>query len=76
MTIKASSIISDAFIVLNYVICVWFSGWNRNFASVKLKFMLMKPDKLEKFAEMAIWTIEGIMVYMICAIFYKVVIAA
>ncbi len=34
----------------------------------------MKPDKLERFAEKAIWTIEGIMVYMICAIFYKVVI--
>lgn len=34
----------------------------------------MKPDKLERFAEKAIWTIEGIMVYMICAIFYKIVI--
>lgn len=34
----------------------------------------MKPDKLEMIAEKAIWTIEGIMVYMICAIFYKVVI--
>lgn len=31
----------------------------------------MKPDKLEKFAERAIWTIEGIMVYMICAIFLQ-----
>lgn len=29
----------------------------------------MEPDKLERFTEEAIWTIEGIMIYMICAIF-------
>lgn len=35
----------------------------------------MKLDKLDKIAEKAMWTIEGIMIYMISAIFYKVVIA-
>ena len=29
----------------------------------------MEPDKLERFTEEAIWTIEDIMIYMICAIF-------
>ncbi len=34
----------------------------------------MKTNKYDKIAEKALWTIEGIMLYMISAIFYKVVI--
>jgi hypothetical protein len=35
----------------------------------------MKLDRYDRIAEKALWTLEGIVLYMISAIFYKVVIA-